>query len=343
MLALGCGARSGLRVDERNPDGSVGSLDADVGEELEDAAPDATSDGEVRVVVEATCADEPQVLAEGWESAYGVTANDTHVYWTTTDGEILRTPICGGPTDVVAQEQSRPLLVGLDERWVYWTSHVGLWRAPLLAGGAESVWQTEGPTEGLAVDHGEVFFTVVGGTGRGLWRLDTASGFAERVYSGHVGRPVALDADHVFFGADDQLWRIAREGGPRDVAAPDLVAPDTGYLSGALTVDEDFVYWSSWHGPGGDVDNVFRAPKDGGLPEVLARGERGPVVGVQVSRTHIYWTSQWDGAVRVRPIHGGDVTTLATNQDTVESLFLSEAVLFWVNFGDGNLWRLPTP
>jgi hypothetical protein len=126
--------------------------------------------------------------------------------------------------------------------------------------------------------------------GANLYELELASPPEVTMASGlNAPRSVAVDATHVYFatgnwGVDEAIRRIAR--GSNVVELLDGVGG-----AYAITLDATHVYAVDNHG--GDV---YRIPKDGGVPEVLVAGEPYPF-DVVVDSDAVYWSSEVGSAI----------------------------------------------
>jgi hypothetical protein len=89
----------------------------------------------------------------------------------------------------------------------------------------------------------------------------------------------------------------------------------------ALTMDDDFVYWTEWASR-----LVRRVPKAGGPATTLYTSSQ-PVRALLVDQTNLYFT---DGDLKRLPKSGGTATTLATNEHA-SGLATDGAFLYWTN------------
>lgn len=98
----------------------------------------------------------------------------------------------------------------------------------------------------------------------------------------------------------------------------------------SLTQDARYVYTAEEHE--GTVTRVF---KDGGLPIILATGQRRPR-----ALTHadgwLYWATGAPGGGVVRmPAEGGDIELVVRSDDHVTAVAVRGDVVAWTTFGDG--------
>jgi len=242
---------------------------------------------------------------------------------------------------VLAEDRGTPFYVVSDGAFAYWTDANGAGsvnRVPVGGGPVEELWSEGGQPEALAMDDEYLYFSVTGVAAptMGLWRVAKDGSDREQLYAAQVGRAVAVHQGWVYFfrPIEQTLLRLRPPDG-----APEIVARDA-FTGGSLVVRDGFAYWTDWSGG----PNVLRAPLPSGPVEMLAEGESRVVQGLAVSPTHVYWTSQLDGAVRGLALDepAADPSTIATAQETVENIAVGPGgALFWVNFGDDRAWRAP--
>jgi streptogramin lyase len=64
----------------------------------------------------------PTPLING-QSIHAIAVDDTHVYWTDDIGNrIVRMPVAGGATVVVASNQATPSEIAIDDKNIYWVN-----------------------------------------------------------------------------------------------------------------------------------------------------------------------------------------------------------------------------
>lgn len=104
----------------------------------------------------------------------------------------------------------------------------------------------------------------------------------------YVARRVVADGDYAYSTAylDGEVRRIKIENAPTNTSFETVAKyNDSATLSGDLTLDATHVYWTIGSGDG----KVFRAPKAGGQPELIAEKLVNPY-GIVVDDHDVYWS-----------------------------------------------------
>src|SRR5262249_13201671 len=102
----------------------------------------------------------------------------------------------------------------------------------------------------------------------------------------------------------------------------------TQYVVSNLDLRNGYVYWST-RGNGGATGTGRRAAVGGGTAQPVATGE-GPVAGIAVDDTNVYWvTYETNGVVRKAPLAGGAPVTLAVGQTNAFSIAVDDAYVYW--------------
>ncbi len=94
-----------------------------------------------------------------------------------------------------------------------------------------------------------------------------------------------------------------------------------------LVQDARYLYWSDR----GD-DTVTRLSKDGGVPFILATGQRW-IRELTLADGWLYWATR-DSVLRT-PAAGGDIEIIAEGQEGAQSVAVRGAEVVWTTFGDG--------
>jgi hypothetical protein len=101
------------------------------------------------------------VFAAGQSYVTAVAADATDVYWTTSAGQALSSPIAGGPTRLIAAGTAgdTPTALVLDSSNVYWGTQGGFVYVAAKAGSSLSVFTPATRIGGLAVANDTLYFT----------------------------------------------------------------------------------------------------------------------------------------------------------------------------------------
>lgn len=220
------------------------------------------------------------------QASDGLVALDgPHVYWTSFwDDVIKRAPRAGGPAEIFASS-SRPVGLGFDGTYAYWTNGM-VWRRAKTGGAAEvvPVPPPYAASGGVVADATHLYWTANGSvyrwpfTGGLVQFVATAASFSLE----HYGQDLALDADYVYVSAFDHgtISRVPKAGGPVETIATGQVGVYAIVLAG------DDVYWTNY-----DAGTVARAPKAGGPTVIISANEVHPT-GLAVEGGHVYWTAR---------------------------------------------------
>jgi hypothetical protein len=150
---------------------------------------------------------------------------------------------------------------------------------------------------------------------------------------------MAIDATYIYFTSEDGfVYRLSRSG----TAAPERIAaatvPGSKYTEG-LATDEASLYWTAL-GDGVSSGAVLTAPKTGGSPVYLARGQARPF-GIAVDDVAVYWANQGvptpDQTNNLTPTagilsvakSGGSPTTLAHDVTAPDAIALDPTGVIW--------------
>jgi hypothetical protein len=190
-----------------------------------------------------------------------------------------------------------------------------------------------------------VYFGIyAGGSGVDVRAFDLADGGLE---AGAV-RPVTSQLHPYDFVVDDawvyggstlgspqSFLQVPHDGGAGAVRAA------SQYVISNLGLREGYVYWST-RGNGGASGTVMRAAVDGGAVQPVVTGE-GPVAGIAVDDTNVYWvTYEANGVVRKAALAGGPPVTLAVGQTNAFSIAVDDAYVYWATYvTNGAVMRVP--
>lgn len=261
---------------------------------------------------------QPVIVVSGQGYAYHLAATEAAVYWTRSDGSVLRA-LEGGAPEILAEGQSSPGDIAVDATRVYW-ANLGdgtIVSAPQGGGAISVVVANAGQAWSLAVSAttlawtdnmtGEVRALALGsngppivlGTTQGAWsiamdstRVYWSTLFAGAVFSAPIGggAPTALVSE---FTAPAELAIVGDRlffGSVNDAGVH--VVPIAGGATTALVAkggfgiaaDDIHVYFGEYDG------RLARVPLGGGAPEVLGIGSATPS-DIALTSTSVYWAA----------------------------------------------------
>lgn len=265
-LSAACGARTSLA-----PGGGAGGGDAASG------AGGATTSAAV-----GGSGGGGGAICEGESFGVGQTAgaqhvamDDTHVYWTTDGGEVVRARLGGGARESIAPEGASVGDLVIDGDRLVFSDGEEILAVPTFGGPVERVaTSASGPVVSLAVD-GDAIYAMAGGSGILAYTLERLGRDGSRtvlVSPIDFGRGIALQGEDVLFAATllpgiDELGliaRVPRTGGPFTVLAASRPDPTNVFVRG-----ED-VYWTEqFDALGGPVGVARLRPGDASPTLVL--------------------------------------------------------------------------
>jgi hypothetical protein len=261
-------------------------------------------------------------------------------------GRLMRVPVAGGDATVLADRQVGPTDVLAIDGQVYWVGSpfstlfsdnrvTTVQRVP-AAGGVRPTLLSQDGGWSLAADATQVYWLNedIHSVAR-----DATDASSRTVFTDQTNATlVAANATGVYWLGDvgERLMRgDPTTGETRELLfASDLL---TLAVDGAgLAVDDTHVYWL-------DGDHLARLSIDGGTPQLLASGQRGPAgvghAGLAVSSGFVYWINRStdlscsDGTVMKMPVTGGTPMVVAGGQASPAGLALDGDSVYWVNQG----------
>jgi hypothetical protein len=198
----------------------------------------------------------PVDLVTGLDSPFGLAVNDSHIYILMLKlGGVVRAPISGGATEVVATVQ----------------------------------YGSTG-SDGLALDATSVYFTNSGGgTQSGVLKTSLAPGGSVDNLAIGTSAPDALlvDQTNVYFSGDEIISKVPIAGGPAVILVdtrPRHTSPRQFVLAA------DYLYWTQASDSG---DAVMRVAKAGGDAETLVKGEL-VTTSLAVDADNVYFLAYGD-------------------------------------------------
>ena len=145
---------------------------------------------------------------------------------------------------------------------------------------------------------------------------------------------IALDANYVYFSnrgsdlqPDGSIVRVPKVGGAPEVLVPGIVNPT------ALIVDADTIYFDArglGQGAFGTFDSV---PKTGGTPVGLTADDAWAFA---LDGESLFYAMQ--SAIAMRQLPGGNVVTLASDNDSPSGLAIDKNNVYVAMFGGSIVW-----
>jgi hypothetical protein len=185
-------------------------------------------------------------LADGLRRPWKLVVRAGEIYWTEqSDGTVMKMPSVGGPQIVVAERQSSPVALDVDDRAVYWTS-VGVSAIRFLTFDAGATVQTlatdQDAAANIRVREGVAYWTN-DSTGE-VRKAAVAGGPPVTLASGLGSYGLAVDAEYVYWTDDvaGTVMKVPLGGGTPTVIASGQQSPTE------IAVDDHDVYW---------IDSVF--------------------------------------------------------------------------------------
>jgi streptogramin lyase len=236
----------------------------------------------------------------------------------------------------------------LDDTYVYWTmsDYEVLRRAPKEGGGVEAIPLAVGAEpDGIAVDSARVY---VGSTDDSALESGPKGGGDVTVLSSNQEPSgmfaVAVDGTHVYWSAhtSDFVRRIPKEGGEIEIVSNQARNATT------IALDDTYIYWGvTPNGNDPDQSSIARAPKGGGDTEVIATG-LGACPSLAIDDEYVYWVTQIDCRVQRVPKQGGPVQDVseASPHGRCSAIGIDGSQVFWASavhtFGaPAAVWHAP--
>lgn len=240
-----------------------------------------------------------------------VVVDDEAAYVAALDG-LLRVSLQDHGVTRLAVPLSNITALALDETHVYWTELLpgSAHRVSKVGGDPTELPPFEGSARGVAVDDTHVYLAVATEQGQEIV-ASTKMGTAWELLASvpDARSPTALAADETALYWTFAEWDL-RSGGVMMVGKsggePVVLAAIESPRSGAIALDDTFVYFLSWDLFDG---SVFRVAKMGGSPERLAYPQASPT-RIAVAPSGVYWTAS--RTVMWLPAPGAEPVVLAS-------------------------------
>lgn len=264
-----------------------------------------------------------------------IAASDTTVYWGENGLGVRAVSTNGGNVQVL--DGTTPYRITLDDTTLYWSTLQGDLVALPLAGGSHTVLRAArldyppsaaGP---IALDSTNLYFQTSdntvqkmplgGGPATTLVTIDSTPPFPNALQIGNLITDIATDGVNVYYAVHDDptdqvVGRIAKVpvggGAPTTLmGGPPPVTADSGFTVAptvvALAVQGGYLYYASEGAPG----VLGKIPTAGGPVTTVAQGFAAPTAMV-LDDANAYFTSDEGSAVLKVSLDTGSVTKLAT-------------------------------
>ncbi len=251
----------------------------------------------------------PQEIATALNDPRGLATDESHVYWTTGDGEVQRAPKAGGVVETLAENQDSPGALAVDATTIYWVNdETGrVMRLPKDGQGKpKSILKSPG-LAGLTVDADGLYLSRKLKKGE-IRRADKDGGGASTVASKQA------QPSRICVLGDRVIWAGQIEEGDDE--------------------DEDGTPDGEQGKAGGYVRSAARA---GGDVTTLAHGE-GQISDLVMAGETTVWSDAKSHSLRALLPGAGEPITLVEEQD-VRGLAAAGGDVFWTSSG-GTLKRI---
>lgn len=325
-VAIGCGVRQPSQGNPAPIDGGTrdGSADVRDAEPPFDSIAGSSDARDAEPPFDSMEGKRPVALATGQLLPNCLTVDAAHVYWTTSDGNVMSVPIAGGEPTVLASAQGFPFGIAVDATNVYWirtSASAGMVMSAPIAGGTPRVLAAnQRDPMRITVDGESLYWTrqsagsVVrmpkhGGT---VMEIATQQGSVTAIAVG--GRAVYWAA----FGDEALRW-LPEDGEIATIA--------TNAHAVSLSVVGTTVYWADvlLHDDGAAIYRL-----DEGRARIELARSPSPSAAVADQR-HVYWSDFDAGAILRVPIEGGEATVIATGQVGPAEIAIDANSVYWIN------------
>jgi hypothetical protein len=264
----------------------------------------------------------PVELASDTSPPIDITVDSTSVYWTDSDGDVMKTPICGGASVVLAQGQGWLKGIAVDSTSVYWAGASGVSKVP-LGGGTPELLAAGSQVSALAVDAAYVYWSDLVVDAVAVIRSVPVGGGALATLAAEAGAPssfIALDTTSVYWVSGGQaLVRALKTGGAVTTLIPSIGG------GGPIAVDATQVYFP---GTGDEMFSVMSEPKAGGAASELAVDQSG-LTRFALDGTTVYWVDGLLGTIVSAPTAGGAHVILAESNGAISGLAVDGTSVYW--------------
>jgi hypothetical protein len=236
-------------------------------------------------VLRAQVGSEPEILASGQSSPGDLVVDATHVYWANLgDGTIVRAPLEGGAVTIVVADAGQAWSLAISATTLSWTDNMtGDVRVMSLAGGPPITLATTQGAWSIAMDATRVYWTTL--FEGSVFAAPIGGGAKTPLVTGFTApADLVLAGDRLLFGTSNDAGVYAVPlAGGEKIA----LAPEGGF---GIAADEHHVYFGEYDG------RLARVPLTGGEREVIGFAPGTPS-DIALTSTTVYWTAATDGLI----------------------------------------------
>jgi hypothetical protein len=257
-----------------------------------------------------------------------VAVNASHVYFTQREaGTVSRVPRAGGAVEVLAQAQTRPTSIALDQNNVYWFNDEfftpTVQKFPLVGGDLPVQVASTSNTDlfCLAVDASYVYWTQDGLEAAVIKAPLAGGALVTLAPSGPNSRSLALDATSVYWAnltdnvVPGRVQKVPKAGGT-------IVTLASGYDPTAIALYGGFVYF-------GDRNAIYKVSTSGGTVSTLSSTVGASTLAVDASGAYAAYAFGQASLVQLAP-SGMTHATLA-KRERIMSLAVDGNSVFWAD------------
>lgn len=274
---------------------------------------------------------------------YGITLDDTNVYWTEQGatpgtGRIMQAKKDGTSQVVIATAQDTPRGIAVGNGEIYWgwySANGGMFKAPIGGGTVTTLLPLAPAVLEIVVDSTYIWWTREPDDIQRMPVAGLPDGGVEDLLSANPLSNGLTKDDVNIFWCNQQDGYIKK--GDHDLGNETPL--QTGDVPWGVAVDATNLYWTE-QGSGDNIGRVMKASKvDGSNPVELA-GMQGSPNGITVDATHVYFANRHAGTINKVPIAGGAVVVLATDQEKPVKLVVDGTHVYWANTEGDAIYRV---
>jgi hypothetical protein len=240
----------------------------------------------------------PEALVTGRDLPLLITLDDNFIYWHEAGTDLIALPKAGGtPVTVNSIKQYG---IASDSSHIFWTSGVAVMQAD--SGGANPVQLAGGQdgSNGIATDGTNVYWTTNATNPAPVLQVPVGGGTIVTLATAPPGNSIAVNSTTVFWTVSGAVLSVPIGGGTVSTVAMDETVPEDG-VPDTLAADDDPVYWSTvFQLPNGvTTGDLLKVPAAGGTITTLSSGGRPS--GVTLDAANLYWVDVSNGSINVQP------------------------------------------